>query len=211
MWVRDNIELFGGDPERVTIMGQSTGAKCVGALLVMPEASGLFKQAIAQSGSIQSVRDRRTSTTIARRFIESIGLCVFPAPAPRQRMLPSIRFAPASIAASVLAHRQGQIVMTMKANVNLQALTECLNFFPYLMRKHGACRIEHINRIRPVAFHQFSLFNKLFHRSHVRHHPEADRFHPKLFGFRQMLCRNIRFCHMSPDPGHFWRRAWLLL
>ncbi|WP_063063502.1 carboxylesterase/lipase family protein [Nocardia violaceofusca] len=48
-WVRDNIRGFGGDPERVTVFGQSAGAGSVAALLAMPRAAGLFRRAIAQS------------------------------------------------------------------------------------------------------------------------------------------------------------------
>ena len=48
-WVRDNIGTFGGDPDRVTVFGQSAGAGSVAALLAMPRAAGLFHRAIAQS------------------------------------------------------------------------------------------------------------------------------------------------------------------
>lgn len=50
-WVRDTIAAFGGDPANVTIFGQSAGATLVGALLATPEAKGLFRRAIMQSGS----------------------------------------------------------------------------------------------------------------------------------------------------------------
>ncbi|MFJ3073742.1 carboxylesterase/lipase family protein [Pseudomonas sp. NPDC087029] len=49
-WVRDNIERFGGDPECVTIFGQSAGGHAVRTLLSSPSASGLFHRAILQSG-----------------------------------------------------------------------------------------------------------------------------------------------------------------
>ncbi|GHC33568.1 carboxylesterase/lipase family protein [Streptomyces cinnamoneus] len=48
-WVRDNIRSFGGDPERVTVFGQSAGGGSVAALLAMPRAAGLFRRAVAQS------------------------------------------------------------------------------------------------------------------------------------------------------------------
>jgi para-nitrobenzyl esterase len=48
-WVQDEIAAFGGDPTRVTVFGQSSGAGAIAALMVMPSAEGLFVQAIAQS------------------------------------------------------------------------------------------------------------------------------------------------------------------
>ncbi len=50
-WIRDNISRFGGDPNEVTIGGQSGGGGKVSTLLAMPSAKGLFKRAIVQSGS----------------------------------------------------------------------------------------------------------------------------------------------------------------
>jgi para-nitrobenzyl esterase len=50
LWVRENIEHFGGDPQRVTIGGQSSGSLDVCNLMSSPRASGLFEQAILQSG-----------------------------------------------------------------------------------------------------------------------------------------------------------------
>src|SRR5579883_1777472 len=50
-WVRDNIANFGGDPNNVTIFGQSGGAGKVSTLLAMPSAKGLFHRAIVQSGA----------------------------------------------------------------------------------------------------------------------------------------------------------------
>ena len=50
-WVRDNIARFGGDPNNITVFGQSAGANDIGILMTSPLARGLFQKAIAQSGS----------------------------------------------------------------------------------------------------------------------------------------------------------------
>lgn len=50
-WVGENISDFGGDPDNITIFGESAGASAVATLLAMPASKGLFKKAILQSGS----------------------------------------------------------------------------------------------------------------------------------------------------------------
>jgi len=49
-WVQQNIAAFGGDPDNVTIFGQSAGGVAVHSLLTIPQAKGLFHKAISHSG-----------------------------------------------------------------------------------------------------------------------------------------------------------------
>ena len=73
-WVRDNIERFGGDAANVTVFGQSAGAISVGALMAMPDAAGLFRRAILQSGACQTAQPKALANRIAGAVLESLNL-----------------------------------------------------------------------------------------------------------------------------------------
>lgn len=73
-WVKSNISAFGGDAGRVTVIGQASGATCIGALLAMPAAAGLFQRAILQSGAADRVQHRWRSRAVALRLLDTLGV-----------------------------------------------------------------------------------------------------------------------------------------
>lgn len=74
-FVRENIAAFGGDPDNVTVVGQSAGAAAIAILLTLPETQGLFRRAIMQSTPFGRMsRTREDAHRIGRRLLEVLGL-----------------------------------------------------------------------------------------------------------------------------------------
>ena len=73
-WVRDNVANFGGDPNNVTIMGQSGGGAKVCTLMAMPSAKGLFHKAVALSGSLLKAAEKTDSEKLGTYILKEANL-----------------------------------------------------------------------------------------------------------------------------------------
>jgi para-nitrobenzyl esterase len=90
VWIRDHIASFGGDPQCVTICGQSAGGASIAQLLMNPAAQDLFRRAILQSpplGEAPNAADRATQT--GERFLNFLGLAGASDTLARARTLPA--------------------------------------------------------------------------------------------------------------------------
>lgn len=73
-WVRANVAAFGGDPENVTVFGESAGGMSVGTLLGAPSAQGLFRRAIPQSGAAHNLHDGESATRVGEALLATLGV-----------------------------------------------------------------------------------------------------------------------------------------
>lgn len=77
-WIQDNIEAFGGDPENVTLFGQSGGGAKVLAMMTSPYAKGLFEKGIVQSGATETMgvkfNTHESSTVLAENILKNLNI-----------------------------------------------------------------------------------------------------------------------------------------
>ncbi|HTU09956.1 MAG TPA: carboxylesterase family protein [Allosphingosinicella sp.] len=73
-WVRENAASFGGDPDNVTVFGESAGAMAIADLIASPLAEGLFAKAIVESGHGSMVRDLDVAQRLVKKMAKLLGV-----------------------------------------------------------------------------------------------------------------------------------------
>lgn len=72
-WLRTNVAAFGGDPDNITVFGESAGGGSVSLLPIMPAAKGLFRRVIAQSGSVALTYSHKEARPFTEAFMREAG------------------------------------------------------------------------------------------------------------------------------------------
>jgi para-nitrobenzyl esterase len=114
-WVRDNVEGFGGDPGNVTIFGESAGGMSVGTLLGAPDARGLFRRAVLQSGAAHNVSSPEQAARVAEVFLRELH--------PRPLTAESLRTAPVA----ALLHAQARASLELAIGLGGLPFQPCLD------------------------------------------------------------------------------------
>ena len=72
-WIKNNIKAFGGNPENITIFGESAGGGTVSLLAIMDSAKGLFNRIIAESGSVALTYSRDECLSLTEKLLKNTG------------------------------------------------------------------------------------------------------------------------------------------
>ncbi|WP_425584522.1 carboxylesterase/lipase family protein [Tomitella cavernea] len=110
-WVRENISAFGGDPNNVTLFGESSGGGAVTTLMTVPHAAGLFHRAIAQSSPTTSVYGMQRASSVAGRLLRLLDVSAERAETLRTMPVAELAEASGRLSAEVSGSDPGTLAM----------------------------------------------------------------------------------------------------
>lgn len=155
-WVRREIGAFGGDPDRVTVFGESAGGNAVTTLMATPAARGLFSAAIAESSHPMSAHSSRRKALHAHDLVRMLGIPDEDA-AHRLREVPAARLVAAGDELQDAVARRDPGVLVMSPTVDGDYLPD----YPMdVFRAHRAHRVPLVigsNRDEASLFHRFGM------------------------------------------------------
>jgi len=191
-WIRDNIERFGGDPDNVTVFGQSAGAMSIGGLLGAPRARALFHRGILQSGATHNVLSQEQADRIAHAFLGELGGP--PCDGKALARVPVLRLQKAQNAV-IRAHANLETLMVFQPAVDGDLIPE-----PPLdaIRKGAAA---HIPLLIGTTLDEWKLFTAL--DSRLPRMPE----HAVIQRFEQLLPRAFHNAPDAPAAARAYREA----
>jgi len=135
-WVKQNIEVFGGDPDNVTIFGESAGGMSVGTLLGMPQAAGLFRKAIIQSGAAHGTNSLKRAVLVAENLVDILGIRAFDAEGLRKLSFEELLSGLKELTVRMREPKSGVEGLFLQPTVDNEVLTR----FPLEEIKSGSAR-----------------------------------------------------------------------
>ena len=156
-WVHENIAAFGGDPDNITIAGESAGSSSVNAICVSPLSEGLFRRAIAESSGITAVKPYHTFRTMDKALEMGREIMAEQGAA----NIEELRAVPAE-----------QLVQTRYSNDSMTVDGYAITEQPYLTYERGANHEEAL--LNGFNGHEADVF-RLLQTVNPEQYPEAVR------------------------------------